>query len=87
MIQTYQSGFIPASGVVSVNVGGWTAPFTAGLMSSAVNRQIAASSNPTATPEAVTPDIAATAWINFAFMAPVGLVRFTGAPGDAWEIR
>lgn len=87
MIQTYQYGTIPAGGVATVNVGGYPAPFTATLTSTAAGRQIAYSPNTTLAPETATPDTEVTGWIAFAFLAPMGIVRFTGNVGDAWEIR
>jgi hypothetical protein len=87
MIPTYKSGTIPAGGTITVNVGGWPAPFTATLNSTAAGRAIAFSSSPTGAPAPATPDTTATGWINYAFLAPVCLITFTGNVGDAYEVR
>lgn len=87
MIPTYKYGTIPAGGVATVNVGGYPAPFTASLTSTAEGRQIAYAPNTTVTPEPATPDTEAAGWISFGFLAPMCIVQFSGNAGDAWEIR
>lgn len=87
MIPTYKTGTIPAGGVATVNVGGWAAPFTATLVSTAGNRAIAFNSAPDTSLSPATPDTNATDFINFAFLAPVLTIQFTGAVGDRYEVR
>lgn len=87
MIPTYKTGTIPAGGVATVNVGGYPAPFTAALNSTAAGRAISYSASATGTPITDTPDSSATGWIAYAFLAPVFSVQFTGNVGDVWELR
>lgn len=82
----YLEGVLDGTGAVTVNVGGKNPPMVATLKSAATNRRIEFCTIGTEFWQPLYDANTAT-MMNAAAMAGLLLVRFTGAPGDLWNIR
>lgn len=86
MANFYLQGVLDGTGVALVNVGGKDAPMNATLTSVAAGRKIEFYSEPN-NPWTPVLDSNTTPMINVVSMAGLLYIKFTGNPGDTWNIR
>ncbi len=83
----FQTGIIPAGGVIAILASNMTFPATAVLNSSAGGRLIEVSADGGTIYQTPPVDMTVASQQIVSIKSPMSHVRFTGTPGDVWQIR